>query len=341
MKFKKDKNYPFIIAEIGHNHQGNIKTAMQLIKEAKNAGADAVKLQKRDNKSLYTSKFYNSPYDNPNSYGDTYGEHREYLEFDAAQYKDLISFSKDLNIEFFSTPFDFKSLEFLEKLDLKMYKISSADLIHKPLQIEIARTGKHIMQSTGGGSMEDVVRAKENIMKINKNLSILHCTASYPCEIEDMNLNVISKFKKTFPDCTIGLSDHENGIDAGPIAYMLGARIFEKHFTLNRANKGTDHAFSLEPIGLTKFVRNLRRIQNFLGSDEKKMLKNEKKPLFKMRKSIVAKYNIEKGTILKVDHLEFKSPGEGLEPYRIDEVIGKKLIRNISKEDFILNQDLE
>ena len=148
--------------------------------------------------------------------------------------------------------------------------------------------------STGGGTLEDVKRAKENIFNFNENLSILQCTASYPARLEDMNLRVITTYAKNFPGIRLGLSDHENGIDAGPIAYMLGARVFEKHFTLNRANKGLDNAFSLEPTGLAKFVRNLKRIEIMLGSDEKRQLVTETKPLIKMRKSPVLNKNKKK-----------------------------------------------
>ena len=169
------------------------------------------------------------------------------------------------------------------------YKIASADLTNSPLQEEIVKLLKPIFLSTGGGTMEDIRRASDLILKYNNNLTILHCTASYPARLEDMNLAVIKTLKKEFKNLRIGLSDHENGIDAGVIAYMLGARAFEKHFTLNHANKGTDHAFSLEPIGLVKFVRNIKRVEVMMGSENKKLLEAEKKPLFKMKKSIVVK----------------------------------------------------
>merc|ERR1711991_873206 len=134
----------------------------------------------------------------------------------------------------------------------------------------------------------------------------MQCIASYPAQIKDLNLNVIKTYKELFPNHLIGLSDHENGIDAGPIAYMLGARVFEKHVTLDRSLKGTDHAFSLEPIGFEKFVRNLKRIPQMLGSSEKKTLDIEKKALFKMEKSIVAKKNLKKGDKLILENLDFK-----------------------------------
>ena len=254
----------YTIAEIGNNHQGDVKHALKLIKAAKECGADAVKTQKRDNKTLYTKSFFNEKYDNPNSFGLTYGEHREKLELKKNDYKELKEYASELKIDFFATPFDLPSLEFLEEFNFPAYKIASADITNTILQTEIAKTKKEVFLSTGGGTLEDVKRAKNNIFEHNKRLSILQCTASYPANIEDMNLKVIETYSKHFPGIRLGLSDHENGIDAGPIAYMLGARVFEKHFTLNRANKGTDNAFSLEPQGLAKFIRNLKSNQKFI-----------------------------------------------------------------------------
>ena len=331
----------FVIAEIGHNHQGKIENAKELINQAKLAGANAVKLQKRDNKKLYTEEFFNQTYNNPNSYGKTYGEHREALEFNKDQYIELIDYSKKINIEFFATPFDFESVDFLENLNMPFYKIASADLTNTPLQQRIARTNKPIFLSTGGGSLNDVQRAVDNILKINKNLTVLHCTAAYPAPLEDMNLAVIKKYKEMFKGLRVGLSDHENGIDAGVIAYMLGARVFEKHFTLNRANKGTDQSFSLEPQGLSKFVRNLHRVDKMIGSGEKKLLESEKKPLYKMKKSIVANKKLKIGHVLKYEDLSFKSPGGGLEPYKHNEVVGKKIITELNVEDKILFEHLK
>ena len=330
----------YLIAEIGHNHQGDMRKAIELFKAAKDSGAHAVKLQKRDNKKLYTKDFYNKVYDHRNSYGETYGKHRDALEFGETEYKELKDLAKELKIDFFATPFDVWSLEFLEKIEMQSYKIASADLTNLPLHTEIAKLNKKIFLSTGGGNIEQVRKAKDNINKYHNDLSILHCTAAYPAPIEDMNLNVVKTYKNEFKDNTIGLSDHENGIDAAPIAYLLGARVFEKHFTLNRANKGTDHAFSLEPEGMKKLARNLSRIPLLLGSGEKKLLQNEIAPLSKMLKSIVASKNLNKDKIIELSDLDFKSPGGGLTPDMIDKVLGKKLKKNLEQEELILEKDL-
>ena len=338
---KKKKDDCFVIAEIGHNHKGSVKIAKNLFLSAKNCGASAVKLQKRSNKNLYTKNFFNSIYDNKNSYGKTYGEHREFLEFSESQYLELIEYSKEIGITFFATPFDSESVVFLEKLNFPAYKIASADLINTPLQTKIAETKKPIFLSTGGGSFEDIERAYKNITKINKNLIILHCTASYPALPKDMNLNVIPELVKRYSDMVIGLSDHENGIDAASIAYMLGARVFEKHFTLDRSWKGTDHPFSLEPQGLEKMIRNLKRIPLMLGSNNKKLIESEKKPLNKMYKSIVSANDLKKSHVLSYKDLAFKSPGGGLKPYQYNLLINKKIKKDLKKDDLITLDCLE
>ena len=233
---------------------------------------------------MYTKNFL-TKFTQSNSYGKTYGEHREALEFDKSQFIELIEFLKNINIDLFATPFDFSSVDFLESLNMPYYKIASADLTNIPLQVRIAKTLKPIFLSTGGGTLEDVERAVNNILKINKNLTVLHCTAAYPAPIEDMNLAVLKKYKEKFKGLRLGLSDHENGIDAGVIAYMLGATVFEKHFTLNRANKGTDHAFSLEPEGLKKFIRKSNRVDGMIGSNEKTLIGS--KNLYLNEKSII------------------------------------------------------
>tara|TARA_B100001057_G_scaffold501260_1_gene622786 strand:- start:5082 stop:6128 length:1047 start_codon:yes stop_codon:yes gene_type:complete len=334
-------NKPFVIAEIGHNHKGSVEIAKKLFLSAKDCGADAVKLQKRDNKFLYTDEFYNEPYNSENSYGKTYGKHRDHLEFNKKEYLELIKYAKKIGIEFLCTPFDFNSIKFLQKIKIKAYKIASADLINIPLVIEIAKTKKPIFLSTGGGNFKDIDRAVKCITKINKKLAILHCTASYPVNLEDMNLNVIKELKKKYSNYLIGLSDHENGIDAAPLAYMLGARVFEKHFTLDRSWKGTDHAFSLEPIGLSKLIRNLNRITIILGRSNKKFLASEKKPLFKMHKSIVANKDLKKGKKLIYSDLAYKSPGGGLKPYEYKKLINKIIKKDITKDQKLSFKDLK
>ena len=326
----KDPNYAYVIAEIGNNHQGSLNKAFELLEAAKWAGADAVKIQKRDNKTLFSPEFYNSPYDNPNSFGSTYGEHREAVELNKEQLKKLKTFSDKLGITIFGTPFDEKSLNDLNDLKMPFFKLASADLVNTPLISKIASIGKGIIVSTGHSSFEDLDRAL-NVIGNKCKVIILHCTAAYPAPIDSLNLNCITEFKNRYQHNLIGLSDHENGIDAASVAYMLGARVFEKHFTLNRAEKGTDNAFSLEPAGLQKLVRNLRRIPLMLGKSMKTPLNVEKNPIYKMRKSIVYSRNISKGEKLDSECFLFRCPGNGLPPYEIDQIIGAILTENVNE----------
>ena len=330
-----DSSHCYVIAEIGHNHQGDIEKAKELFRVAKECGVDAVKLQKRNNKQLFTRKMYDMVYDNPNSFGDTYGQHREALEFGKEEYQELQAYAKELGITMFATPFDFDSADFLEDLDMPAYKIASGDLKNTPLQKHVAEFGKPMFISTGGGSMEDVKRAYHTIMPINPQLCIMQCTASYPAQVDELNLNVINRFRTQFPDAVIGLSDHQNGIVMAVVAFMLGVRVLEKHFTLDHTLKGTDHAFSLQPDGMRRLVRDLRRVPIALGSDEKAPMEVERKPLVKMGKKLVAARSLAVGERLTRDDVAIRSPGDGLPPYELDKVLGKELTRGLEADDNI------
>ena len=254
-----------------------------------------MKLQKRDNRSLYTSDCSTSPYENENSYGATYGEHRECLEFGKAEYEDLIAYAKEIGVTFFSTAFDIPSADFLAELDMPLYKIASADIINTPLLKHVAKAGKPMILSTGGATLDDVKRGYSTVAEINPQVALLQCTAGYPAAWEELDLRVISTYRDLFPDSVVGLSSHDNGIAMAVAAYVLGGRIVEKHFTLNRALKGTDHRFSLEPQGLRKLVRDLKRTRVALGDGTKSMYPSETEPIIKMAKKLVAARDLPAG----------------------------------------------
>ncbi|MBI4263017.1 MAG: N-acetylneuraminate synthase family protein [Acidobacteria bacterium] len=325
----------YVIAEIGHNHQGSLEKARELFREAKLAGAHAVKLQKRDNKGLYTGAAYHRPYDNENSFGATYGEHREFLEFGLSEYRALQAYARELGVDFFSTAFDLASADFLEALDVPAYKIASGDLKSTPLLRHVAGFGKPMILSTGGALLDDVRRAYDAVMPINPRLAILQCTAGYPAAFEELDLRVIATYREQFPDAVIGFSSHDNGIAMPLAAYMLGARIVEKHFTLNRAMKGTDHAFSLEPLGLRKMVRDLERTYKALGDGVKKVYESEKAPIVKMGKSLVIVRDLPAGHVLGPGDVVMKSPGGGLPPYELERVLGRVTLRELYEDDFL------
>ena len=332
----------YVIAEIGHNHQGSVEQAKAMATVAKDCGAHAVKLQKRSNRTLYTREFFEQPYDNEFSFGSTYGEHRETLEFGRDEYVELQRHARGLGITLFATPFDVESADFLAELDMPAYKFASADLANTPLLRHVAAFGKPMLLSTGGASIDDVDRAVEAILPTNEELGILQCTAAYPCDTADLNLQVIATLRERYPEFVIGLSDHQNGISMALVAYMLGARVIEKHFTLNHAWKGTDHAFSLMPEGLRKLVRDLQRIPVALGDGVKRPLPVETKPLEKMGKKLVAARDLEVGHVLTSEDIAMKSPADGgLPPYELERLVGRRLRRPVTVEDFITFDDVE
>lgn len=329
-----------VIAEIGHNHQGSVEKAKELFNSAKACGVNAVKLQKRDNRFLYTRKMYDAPYDNENSFGPTYGAHREALEFGRRDYLELQSLARRLGLIMFATAFDIPSADFLAELDMPAYKIASGDLKNIPLLKHVAMIGKPMFVSTGGGTMEDVERAYDTVMSFNPQLCLMQCTASYPVEAENMNLRVINSYMEKFPKIPIGISDHQNGIAMAVLAYALGARVIEKHFTLSRAWKGTDHAFSLEPQGLHKLVRDLMRAKLAMGDGVKRPYPCEEKALFKMGKKLVVVRNLPPGHVLTPEDIGIKSPNDGLPPYEIKRVVGKVTLRALKEDENVSFDDL-
>ncbi len=335
-----DDSNCYVIAELGNNGQGDVEKTLDLIRAAKMAGVQAVKLQKRENKTLFTKAAYNKPYENENSFGKTYGEHREFLEFGKKDYLEFQQLAKELDIHFFATAFDHASADFLADLDLPLYKIASADLKNLPLLKHVAGFKKPMIISSGGGSLDDVKRVYEEIAPINPQLCFLQCTATYPTEARDMHLRVIPTLREAFPDVVIGLSDHFNGISLTVAAYVLGARVIEKHFTLNHTWKGTDHALSLEPIGMHKMVRDLERAREALGSPEKQVLPQEIPAITKMGKSLFAARDLPAGTVITSEHVAIKVPAGGMPPYEIDSLIGKKLKAALAEDDFFTDDNL-
>lgn len=275
----------YVIAEIGHNHQGSLATCKELFTAAKQAGADAVKLQKRDNRSLFTKEMFEAPYNSENAYGPTYGLHREALEFGREQYGELIDFCQELQITFFATAFDIQSFDFLADLQMPAIKIASGDITYTELLADVATYGKPVIVSTGGATIDEIRKAHATLNGCPH--AFLQCTAAYPAAFNELDLRVIETYRSLFPDTVIGLSDHDKGIAMAPVAYALGARIVEKHFTLDRTWKGTDQAFSLEPVGLRKMIRDLKRTKAALGEGRKRLHQSELAPLAKMRKKLI------------------------------------------------------
>ena len=313
----------YIIAEIGQNHNGSMDNARKLIDMAVRCGANAVKFQKRDIASELTKEAYDRVYDSHNSFGHTYGEHREFLELDEEQHKELKEYSLAQGITYFCTPCDIPSVEMMERLGVPFYKVASRDLTNLPTLDAIAKTGKPVILSTGMASLEDIEQALEVLGNRPESILILQCTSQYPAELEKVNLRAMSTLREKFKKIT-GFSDHTAGIIASVTASILGAAVIEKHITLSRAMKGSDQAGSLEETGLKLMVKYIREAEKSLGDGIKAVDPVTRPAKEKLARSITSKVPIPAGTILEEAMLCLKSPGTGLKWAEKELLIGKK-----------------
>ena len=336
-----NSNNVYVIAEAGINHNGSIKLAKQLIDLAKRSGSDAVKFQKRTINRILTKEGLNKIYDTPNSYGRTYGEHKEFLEFSFDEFRQLKSYADKVGIPLTASGWDEESIDFLDSINVPFFKMASADLTNHPLLEHTAKKGRPMILSTGMANLDDVIAAYEVVSIHNQNIALLQCTSSYPTENKDIHLNVIRKYQKIFNKCVIGYSGHEKGIAISTSAVALGSKIIERHFTLDRTMKGGDHAASLEEPGLTKLIRDIRVVEEALGSDEKRKLLSEEKCFIKLSKSIVSTRDLKKGEIITRDMLTTKGPGSGISPKRMGFIIGKTINRDIEEDSVIYERDIE
>ena len=269
----------FIIAEIGINHNGDINIAKQLIDVAVSAGCDAVKFQKRTIELVYTPEELAKPRENP--FGPTNGDLKRGLEFGEKEYKEIDRYCKEKGIIWFASPWDVKSVDFLEKFNMPCYKIASACLTDDELLKKVRATGKPVILSTGMSTIEQIRHAVSILGE--QDLVLLQCTATYPSADEELNLRVIPWLKENF-DYPIGYSGHEVGVYSSIVAAVLGACAVERHITLDRAMWGSDQAASLEPQGLSRLVRDIRLIPLWLGDGKKRVFESEIPILEKLRK---------------------------------------------------------
>lgn len=330
----------YVVAEIGHNHQGKLEICQRMFERAKAAGASAVKLQKRDIARLYTKSYRDKPYGGVNSYGATYGRHREALELTKADFRRLQRTASDLGITFFATAFDVPSADFLADIDMPAIKIASGDIRSLPFLDHVARLGRPIVLSTGAASMSDVSEALATVADANRDMAVLQCTASYPASDDDLDLRVISTYRSLLPKCVIGWSAHDIGIELANVAYGLGARIVEKHFTLDRTMRGTDHAFSLEPGEFAAMVDALKRAWRAMGSATKRIHGSEALAVEKMAKQFVFTRALPAGHRLRAEDLELRSPGTETRLPRLEEIVGRMLARDVEPEDVLRNECL-
>ena len=333
----KTKLYrPYIIAEIGVNHEGNMETAKRLVDEAKEGGADAVKFQSYKAETLASK-------DSP-SYWDTneepttsqYELFKKHDGFWIDEMKELKAYCDKVNIEFMSTPFDIESANFLNDL-MDVYKISSSDLTNKPFIEYICQFNKPIILSTGASSIYEIQEAVSWIEKYGNPLSLLHCVLNYPTPDKNANLGMVLDLKQKFPDKIIGYSDHTLPKDMRvcEMATMLGCVIIEKHFTHDKTLPGNDHYHAMDKEDLKIYLTNIERTFEILGGFKVEALKDEAPARANARRSLVAKRNITKGAVITEDDLTFKRPAHGVSPKFIDEVVGKIALIDIKDDNLI------
>ena len=328
----------FIIAEAGVNHNGSIELAKQLIDVASNSGADAVKFQTFKAENLVSKNAQKAEYQKKTTdILESQFDMIKKLELDVNTHKELIAYCQEKNIMFLSTPFDHDSIDFLNELGLKIFKIPSGDITNFPYLKRVGALGKQVILSTGMSTLKEVGDALTILVGTGTqkaNITVLHANTMYPTPMEDVNLNAMLAIQEEF-GVAIGYSDHTLGIEVDIAAVAMGASIIEKHLTLDKTMEGPDHKASLEPEELKDMVVAIRNIENALGSYEKKPSPSEIVNMDVARKSIVASCIIKKGELLSDKNLIAKRPGTGLSPMKWDAVIGTKATKNYQEDELI------
>ncbi|MAV82847.1 MAG: acetylneuraminic acid synthetase [Pelagibacteraceae bacterium] len=329
---------PYIIAEVGVNHENSIDKAFELISLAKKGGANAVKFQTYKAEKIAS---VNSP-----SYWDLnevptnsqFKLFKKYDHFEENEYIKLANYAQKLDIEFISTPFDLEAVDFLNPL-MNFYKIASADITNYPLLKKIASKKKPVILSTGASNIEEINNACDILYKNGvKEISLLHCILNYPTKDEDANLNMIQFLQDMFPKLIIGLSDHtypKNDMNICAMSYVAGARIIEKHFTYDKSLKDNDHFHSMDITDLKILKNRCHELYKIMGKYERDILESEKISNQNARRSLVTKKTINKGQKIDENMIICKRPGTGISPIYLDQVIGLEINKDL-KEDHIL-----
>lgn len=337
---------PFIVAEAGVNYYDiakkeniePIEAAMLMIKEAADARADAIKFQTYKAEKIaskYSPAYWDTTKESTKS---QYELFKKYDKFGEEEYRELARYAKEKNIIFMSTPFDKEAVDFLDEL-MPVFKISSSDITNVPFIKYIAEKQKPIFLSTGASTIDEIKDAVSTIEKEGNNqIVIMHCILNYPTKYEDANLGMTKHLEKVFPDYLVGYSDHtlpDSSMLVLTTAVLLGAKIIEKHFTLDKSLKGNDHYHSMDPEDLRTLVNNFGLLEKIIGKEKKEPLESELPAIKYARRSIIARVDIPKDTVITEDMVAFKRPGIGISPKSLDKVIGKKAKREI-KEDAII-----
>jgi len=336
----------YIIGEIGQNHNGSVDIAKKIVDAVAKPVTeelfgyelkrmDAVKLTKRDLKQELSASQMAVPYDNPNSFGKTYGEHREKLELNDEQHFEIYKYSKSFGLDFVETLCAVGCLSILKLFVPDRLKVASRDLTNLPLLAALGETKIPIILSTGMAGKKELDDAITTISKYHNNISILHCVSEYPTKPENVNLNTIVYLQKNYGQYTIGFSDHTIGIAAPLAAVAMGAKIIEKHITLDRTMKGTDQKGSLGPDGIFRMVRDIRVFEMSLGKEEIFIEPSVMASRIKLERSIATNKHIKKGDVITEEDIHMLSPGDGLKWSQKEEVVGKKALNDISFNEII------
>ena len=337
-KFAIGEGRALVIAEIGNNHNGSYNRAIEMIDRAVDAGADCVKFQMRNMAEVYRRRSLEKQ-------GDDLGTEYvldllERFELSVDQQKKLLEYSTSKGVLYLCTPWDISSVTVLESFGVEAYKIASADLTNMPLLNHLVATGKPLIISTGMSTAEEIEITANFLTKRECEFVMLHCNSTYPAPHYDINLKWMEKLQKIHP--LIGYSGHERGVAVTLAAVALGATVVERHFTLDRKMEGPDHAASLEFVEFKFLVGGIREIEKSLGDgDVRQVSQGEMINRENLAKSLVATCDLEKGTVIRVDHVKVRSPGQGLSPQKFEDLIGKTLNRNITDEDYFYPSDLQ
>lgn len=330
----------FIVAEIGQNHNGDMQIAKALIDQCAHDKVSAVKFCKRHIKSDLAKSKYNSLYPSQHSFGATYGQHREFLELSKEQHQELKEYANAKGLVYFASVCDLKSADDMDDIGIPMFKIASRDLTNKPLIEHVAKKQKPIFLSTGMSNLSEVERTINLIRKYHNQIIIFQCTSEYPAKYEDINLNAMAQLKNHF-GLQVGMSDHSSGIMVACAAAAMGAVAIEKHVTLDRNMKGTDHQASLDPPGMERLVTWIRNFEVAKGASFKSMLEGEFVARKKLARSIVAARPLKAGQTILVDMLAAKTHVDvGLNPFEEEKILGKTLLKDIDEDELILEHQV-
>jgi len=332
-------NKTFIIAEAGVNHNGSLEMAFQLIDVAVAAGADAIKFQTFKAEKVIAANAPKAGYQMETIGSDeSQLEMVKKLELDEAAHVKLYQYCQEKDIRFLSTPFDLESIDLLDRLGLEIFKIPSGEITNLPYLRKLGALKKRLILSTGMANLGEIEDALDVLTESGTplgNITVLHCNTEYPTPFEDVNLRAMLTIRNAFPGISVGYSDHTLGIVVPIAAVAMGARVIEKHFTLDRNLPGPDHRASLEPHELSAMISGIRNIEKALGTGIKKPSPSEMKNKPVARKSIVAACSIQRGELFTKKNITVKRPGTGISPMRWDEIIGRKAGRDYKTDEII------